>query len=369
MISAVKSAAMAVLTAAILAFAGCGSPEPSRASAPNPVITPMMIHQGGTGLLRLNAAAISGMTIVPVRQVELPGVLETTGQVTFDQKNVAQIVSRVAGRIEATRAVLWDYVRRGEPIVQLYSPDFMTAEAEYVQALTTRGVIPKAQDQYAAAMVSAARRKLELLGMSKAEISALKGPSPTVWMRAPISGTVVKNSANIGSAVNPGDVLYTLGTLNDVWITADIYENDLSRIHPGQQLEATTTAWPNEVFRGVISRISPDIDPATHTLKIRCEIHNPRGRLRPEMLARIRIVTHPGEALVVPQDALVFEGDAYYVFVRRGRGLFERRQVEIAGWHEQGYARVLHGLAPGENVVASESIQINSLWHEANGTY
>ena len=91
-------------------------------------------------------------------------------------------------------------------------------------------------------------------------------------MRAPIGGTVIENKATRGAAVNPGDVLYTLGTLDDVWITADIYEDDLARVHEGQELEAVTTAYPDEVFRGVISRISPDIDATTHTAQIRCDV-------------------------------------------------------------------------------------------------
>jgi len=167
--------------------------------------------------------------------------------------------------------------------------------------------------------------------------------------------------------VNPGDVLYSLGTLSDVWIVANIYEDDLSRIHEGQQLEAVTTAYPDQVFSGFISRISPGVDPATHTLQIRCEVKNPRGQLKPDMLARVRIVTNPGYALVVPMESLVFDTNAYYVYVDLGGGKYDRRKVEIGSWKEQGSARVLAGLRAGERVVVSESIQINALWHQANG--
>ncbi|MGH7917352.1 MAG: efflux RND transporter periplasmic adaptor subunit, partial [Candidatus Binataceae bacterium] len=190
---------------------------------------------------------------------------------------------------------------------------------------------------------------------------------PTVWMRAPISGIVLENKAIRGAAVSPGDVLYTLGTLNDVWIVASIYEDDLARIHIGQALEAVTTAYPGQFFRGFISRISPNIDPNTHTLRIRCEVRNPGGLLKPQMLARVRIVTNPGQALVVPQEALVFDTNRYYAFVEVSPGFFQRRPVRIAGWHESGYARVTSGLVPGESVVVKESIQVNALWHQATG--
>jgi Cu(I)/Ag(I) efflux system membrane fusion protein len=360
------------IAAAILlgcTLAGCQTESASRAAPAPTAAFPQIIRQGGTEYLQLRQGDVPGLTWSEVKQVELPAVLETTGQVTFDDRRVSTIVSRVQGRIEDTRVSRWDSVRRGEPIVQLYSPDFMTAEAEYLQAITTSRLSSSAQGsaELAASMVNAAKRKLELLGMESADIAALKAPSPTVWMRAPISGTVVENKAVRGSAINPGDVMYTLGTLDPVWITADIYEDDLSRVRIGQQLEAVTTAFPQETFKGSISRISPDISPDTHTLQIRCEVQNRAGKLKPQMLARVKIITQPGSALVMPQEALVFETDAYYAFVDTGGGRVERRKVAIGSWSQQGLARVIAGVKAGERVVTRESIQVNALWHQAQG--
>ena len=306
-----------------------------------------------------------------VRNVELPGLLETSGQITYDDRSVSTIVSRVQGRIEQTRVSLWDNVQRGEKILALYSPDFMTAEAEYLQAHETSNLMAApgvgASSDFAGALSLAAKRKLQFLGMSDADIQAIKAPDPTVWMRAPISGTVVDNKAQRGAAVNPGDVLFSLGTLDDVWITGDIYEDDLARVRVGQQLSAVTTAFPDEVFNGVIARISPNIDPTTHTLQIRCQVKNPGARLKPQMLAKVTIVTRPGQALVIPQDALVFDIDNYYAFVELSPGTFEHRKVSIASWSRVGYARVLSGLKAGDRVVSGETLQVNALWHEAHG--
>jgi len=365
-------AALVALALIVACMSGCESSAPSRAAVETPQPVPQIVRQSdGLRVLDLAGGQVPGMTVAAVREVELPGILETTGQVAFDDRRVSTIVSRVAGRIEATRVSQWDNVRSGQPIVELYSPDFMTAEAEYRQAQTTAKLSPPAQagegGGLAAAMVSAARRKLELLGMSDGDIAAIKSPSPTIWVRAPIGGTVIDNKAVRGAAVNPGDVLYTLGTLEDVWIVADIYEDELARVHEGQELGAVTTAYPDEVFGGFISRISPNIDPNTHTLQIRCEVRNPGERLKPQMLARVRIVTRPGAAIVVPQEAIVFDTNDYYAFVEIGGGHFERRKVAIGAWKEAGYARVLAGLKAGERVVAAESIQVNALWHEANG--
>lgn len=350
---------------------GCDSSPHATANIQKSVVAiPDLVSQGqGPELLRLSNP-IPAMTLATVREVELPGVLDTTGQIAFDQRRVANIISRVTGRIEHVYVSQWDYVRRGQPIVSLYSPDFMTAEAEYLQAQQTVPTLASggaANSQFARSLLDAARRKLELLGIEPDQIAAIKTAAPVFTMRAPISGTVVQNQALRGSAANPGDVLYYVGSLNDVWITADIYETDLARVHVGQKLEARATAFPDEVFKGIVDRISPNIDPSTHTLQIRCTVRNPGFELKPQMLARIRIVTRQGTALVVPQMALVFDGNAYYAFVEVATNRFERRQVEIASWSERGYARVISGLRAGERVVEAQSIQIDGLWHQAHG--
>jgi Cu(I)/Ag(I) efflux system membrane fusion protein len=264
----------------------------------------------------------------------------------------------------------WDYVLRGQPIVTLYSPDYMTAEAEYLQAKDTAPMLAAGgakNDEFSHSMVEAAQRKLELLGIEPEQIARIKSAAPFLIMRAPISGTVVQNQALRGSAVNPGDVLYSLGTLDVVWITGDIYEDDLARVQVGQPLEAVTTAYPEEVFHGTIARISPNIDPNTHTAQIRCAVNNPGSRLKPQMLAQVRIVVRPGSALVAPLDALVFETDTYFAYVDTGGGRLERHKVAIASWNQSGYARVISGLEAGDEVVTTATIQVDELWHEAHG--
>jgi membrane fusion protein, copper/silver efflux system len=363
--------ALAALAAAV-SLGGCHS-DSAGTEAAVPEATPVvrLVRQQGVELLQFNASDVPGLSMVQVQNIEMPGILETSGQITYDDRSVSTIVSRVQGRIEQTRVSLWDNVQRGERIVALYSPDFMTAESEYLQAHESSTLIAApgvgGSSDFARALSLAARRKLEFLGMSDADINAIKAPDPTVWMRAPISGTVVDNKVQRGAAVNPGDVLFSLGTLNEVWITGDIYEDDLARVHVGQDLSAVTTAFPDEVFHGVIDRISPNVDPSTHTLQLRCDVKNPGGKLKPQMLAKVSIVTRPGEALVVPQDALVFDIDNYYAFVEVSPGTFEHRKVSIASWSRVGFARVVSGLKAGDRVVSGETLQVNAMWHQAHG--
>ena len=365
-------AALAAAIGAALSAGGCrGDSAGSAAAVPEATAAVRLVRQQGVELIQFDARDVPGLAMQEVGNVELPGILETSGQITYDDRSVSTIVSRVQGRIEQTRVSLWDNVQRGEKILALYSPDFMTAQAEYLQAQESSKLMAApgvgASSDFAGSLLLAAKRKLQFLGMSDADIEAIKAPDPTIWMRAPISGTVVDNKAQRGAAVSPGDVLFSLGTLDEVWITGDIYEDDLARVRVGQELSAVTTAFPDEVFKGVIARISPNVDPTTHTLQIRCQVKNPGARLKPQMLAKVSIVTRPGQALVIPQDALVFDIDSYYAFVEVSPGMFEHRKVSIASWSRTGYARVVSGLKAGDRVVSGETLQVNALWHEAHG--
>ncbi len=360
------SVASLAATVCVVATAGHGQGDADAAVAP--ATAPPAASAPGAAAPQLFplelAKELPGIRPLRVRETPLPGVLETTGQVAFDDRRIATISSRVQGRIEDVEASLWDTVTKGQPILKLYSPDFMTAEAEYLQAKSMSS--SQGLSDISAWMLDAAKRKLELLGMSDEDILAVSTPSTTITMRAPISGTILQNQAVRGAAVNPGDALYQVGTLDEVWITADVYEVDLGRVEVGQELAAVTAAYPNRVFHGRISRISPSIDPNAHTAQIKCELQNPGLKLKPQMLARVRIITKGGSAIVVPQSALVFDGDGYYGFVETSPSTVERRKVELSSWNEQGYARVVSGLKAGDRLLP-DSLKLNALWHQKRG--
>jgi len=358
--------------------AGCQRARVVTAAADTTPSLPRLERQSdGTNALNFSASQLSQMNFATVKEISLPAALEANGQITFDDRRVATIISRVTGRIDELRTSQWDTVRRGEQVLLLYSPDLMTAEAEYMEATSsasqTSGTGPQtgifgipSSLSMTANLKAAAVRKLELLGFSPADVAAIRSPSASIWMRAPISGIIVSKNAMRGQQVNPGDQLFSLATLDQVWLTADIYEDDVARVHVGQTLQAVTTAYPDEVFSGVIDRVSPNIDPNTHTLQLRCQIMNRELKLKPQMLARVRIVTKAGSAFVVAESALVFDTDRYYAFVLAPSNVIVRREVAIRSWTERGYARVVRGLSPGDRVVDAQSVEIASLWDQSD---
>jgi membrane fusion protein, copper/silver efflux system len=363
---------------ALSVLGGCDSAAPTQAetnSVPSEMAT--LVHQGdGPELMVVANAQTEEGAIDTVRQAPLPSVLEATGQVTFDDKLVSTIISRLTGRIEEMQSSQWEMVRRGQLVMKIYSPDYMSAEAEYLAASSggtqgggtqTEAFGMPAGLNMGASLKAAAIRKLDLLGFSPAEIAAIRTASPSVWVRAPISGIIVSKNVVRGQGVNPGDQLLALATLQRVWITADIYQEDLSRVWVGQSLEAVTASYPGQVFKGTVQKISPALDPNIHTLQLRCQVDNPGSMLKPQMLARVSLATPPRQALVIRQSALVFDDNGYFVFIVTGADSVERRQVEIADWSEPGYARVVSGLQPGDRFLTTESLKFNALWHAAHG--
>jgi Cu(I)/Ag(I) efflux system membrane fusion protein len=364
---------------ALSVLGGCeGSPQSRADTSSAPSETATLVHQAdGRELMVLANPRTETASIGTLRQATLPGVLEATGQVTFDDKLVSTIISRLTGRIEEIRSSQWEMVRRGELVMKVFSPDYMSAEAEYLAASTDGSQTSGQSTQTAAfgipkffsvssSLKEAAVRKLELLGFSPKEIASIRTASPSVWVRAPLSGIIVSKNVVRGQAVNPGDQLLALATLQRVWITADIYQDDLSRVWVGQSLEAVTASYPGEVFKGTVQRISPALDPNIHTLQLRCQVENPQSLLKPQMLARVRLATSPRQALVIPDSALVFDDHAYYAFVVTGADKVERRQVEIADWSEDGYSRVVGGLKPEDKFFTTDTLRFNAMWHAAH---
>jgi membrane fusion protein, copper/silver efflux system len=383
--SATTRAPLKVLSGLIIAWlalsvlSGCDGTTPSQAETKSePAEMATLVHQAnGPELMVIANAQTEEGAIDTVRQAPLPSVLEATGQVTFDDKLVSTIISRLTGRIEEMQSSQWEMVRRGQLVMKIYSPDYMSAEAEYLAASSTgtqgggSGTQAEAFGMQAglnmgASLKEAAVRKLDLLGFSPAEIAAIRTASPSVWVRAPISGIIVSKNVVRGQGVNPGDQLLALATLQKVWITADIYQDDLSRVWIGQRLEAVTASYPGVAFKGTVQRISPALDPNIHTLQLRCQVDNPGSMLKPQMLARVSLATPARMALVIPQSALVFDDNGYFAFIVTGADSVERRQVEIAEWSEPGYARVVSGIKPGDRFLTTESLKFNALWHAAH---
>ena len=307
-----------------------------------------------------------GVRLVEVSQEPLTHTLRAQGIVRFDESRWTDVNVRTEGWIRTLHVDrTGDRVRRGQPLLALYSPELATVQAEYVLALRTRdaaGAATAPSSVQAARLVDAARQRLARWDLPDEHVAALadsRDVPPVVVFRSPVSGIVMEKQAVEGMRVMPGDTLYRIVDTSVVWIEADVYEADLALVRVGQKAAAEVDAWPGDTFSGRVSWTAPTVDEATRTVKVRIELPNTGGRLKPGMFAETTLASAVPRGPVVPMDAVLDTGASQFVFVSEGDGYFEPRRVRI-GRQVNGRGQVLEGLEAGEHVAASATFFIDS---------
>lgn len=334
-----------------------------------------------------DAVARAGIVVAPVAsgpsgtEVRLPGVVEPHAY------REVKVTSLVAGRITRVSAELGAHVRRGQTLAQIYSPELAEIQTKYVSArarleahdrelqrtrklveigAASRQELERIHAEHAAqtAAVQSARAQLELLGVPAATIDALGTGSrvaATTAVPAPLDGVVTERTANTGLNVDAATPLFTVVDLSTVWITADVYEQDFSRVRVGNAATVTAAAYPGLSLRGRVSYIDPQVNPETRTAKIRIEVANPRAELRLGMFTDV-MVTGPGASVaLVPRSAVQNVGDRTVVYVAHPKepGKFTEREVRL-GQPSGERVEVIGGIGPGDVVVTDGSFFVRA---------
>jgi len=313
-----------------------------------------------------------GMKTSVVKREALGGELRTIGSVEANERGLAQVTTRFSGWVQSLKvSATGESVHRGQVLATIYSPDVLRAEQEL---LVTRGwgAAPPAtggvHDHEApiAGLEDNARRRLELLGISAQEIDEIVKsgkPVEAIAIRSPVEGYVVAKNALVGVVVQPGTVLFQIADLRTVWVTADIYEQDVSRIRVGQHARFELASFQGETHVGKVQFVYPTVDPASRTLKVRLEFRNrfdrSGPRLRPGMFGTVHLDLPATTGLMVAAEAVVDTGETHYLFVAKEGGRFEPRTVKI-GARLKDRVEVLSGVAEGETVVTTGNFLIDS---------
>jgi Cu(I)/Ag(I) efflux system membrane fusion protein len=313
-----------------------------------------------------------GMRTAIVKREGLGGELRTIGVVAASERGLAQINTRFAGWIQKLLVPETGVrVKRGQVLATIYSPDVLRAQQEL---LVAHGWNTSAADTkpshdgngFAAGLDANARRRLELLGISAEEIDEVLRTGKAVEaiaIRSPVDGYVVAKSAVAGVAVQPGNVLFEVADLSQVWVTVEIYEQDISRIHVGQKARLELNAFPGETHAGKVQFIYPVLDSASRTLRARLEFRNKTDRngprLRPGMYGTVSLDLPSTTGLVVPAEAVVDTGETHYLFVAKAGGHFEPRNVKV-GARLEDRVEILSGVSEGETVVTTGNFLIDS---------
>ena len=291
----------------------------------------------------------------------------SVGRVTADETRYSKVQTRIEGWIDK---VYVDFtgkeVEKGQPLLTLYSPEMLASQQEYLLAMRSREImkdspLPSSQQQ-SDSLLAAARKRLELFSLSEAQIEDItktRKPLTNITIYSPISGFVTMRNAFPKQRVTPETELYTVVDLSKVWIMADVFENEAALIRVGMPVRVSLSYGKSRTINARVSYIQPEVDPMTRTLKVRIEAANPNMQLRPDMFVDVDFSVARPSHLSVPAEAVLDTGLKQTVFVDRGNGFLEPRQVET-GERIGDRIEILKGLAPAERIVVSGNFLIDS---------
>ena len=303
---------------------------------------------------------MANIVTVPAEQRVLARQVNAVGVVDFAEPLQAWVSARFRGRVDkllvsSTGAA----VRKGQPLLEMYSPELFTAQQEYLSSLAGSRTGAAMQEQLAASGREQLHRHY---GLSDEQISAIERtgkPLPTISFLAPISGTVIRKQVVEGQYVDEGASLYQLADLSRVWVYLEVSELDVRFISVGQVVKLSTDVYPGETIQGRVSFIDPTITAETRSVRVRTEIPNPGGKLKPQMYMRAVVETRAGSSVTVPVDAVVQTGRRSVVWVEVSENMFEPRDV-VLGNRSGGYYEITSGLMDGEMVAATGGFLLDS---------
>ena len=322
---------------------------------------------GPEGMVTVQISAerqqLMGLKKVAVEEAAHGGELRLNGRVAVDERRVHKLALRVEGYVERLYAdSLGRPVRKGEPLMELLSPDYSAAQREYLGALKTwREFETSDQGPVYKVLADTARRRLHFLGADAKQVERLEqsGLSQNLVLTSPMDGIITAKSINAGSRVAASDHPLEITDLSSVWVWADLYEGEAGRVKPGTPALVSVPSLGGRNFPARVSFLDPALNPQTRILRARLELANPGLALRPEMLVEVVLKTEARKGLWIPQDALLNSGTSKIAFVDVGDGYFEPRDVKI-GQSSGGKVEILDGLKKGEQVVAGASFLVDS---------
>jgi len=309
-----------------------------------------------------------GIVIVTAERRELTRDVRLVGRVTPAETAARTVTTRVDGFVERLYVDFTGRdVRRGEPLFDLYSPMLVAAQQELLLALRLRATLGAERSSEAGrsadTLVAAARRRLEYWDIDADQVAELErtgATQRTMTLRSPVSGVVLQKNVVQGQAIMAGSPLFQIADLSTVWVEADVFENDLGAIRVGQAAEVSFDAYPGDVVRGRVSYLYPTVDPVARTGRVRVELANPGGRVRPGMFATVRVTSPLGaRGVVIPRQAALVTGDRQLVFVEDSLGRFVPRFVTL-GAETDSLVEVREGLRAGERVVAAAAFLLDA---------
>ena len=322
-----------------------------------------------TGIINIS---LPGVTLSPdvfefyqTGESTAPMMLNVPGRLAYNAERLKVISARVAGRVERIYAFDGAQVKAGDAVADFYSPDYVSAQTEYVLASKMVSALNKAEVgtlyQDAKDTQEAAANHLRILGGSDQDIQRLKTTgqaTPTFPIRSPIEGVVTKRAVDPGAYMNTGDILATIADPKHLWFVGSVFEQDIGKIHVGDTFHLKVESFPERDFVAKANYVGASIDPTTHALVIRAEIDNSDGLLKPEMFVTGTLEVGTTNAVVIPTSALIQARNARYVIIKTGEDTYSRLPVYGFDINDHEFA-VTDGLQPHQNLLIKGATLLN----------
>lgn len=342
---------------------------PAMTAQPTPAAGASSNADPGLAPLQLSPQRMQeiGVTSATAEMKDVNDDLSVPGNVDIDEERLSYVQTRFPGWIQGVQAnATYQYVRKGQRLFTMYSPDIVSSEQEYLLARQNKTAFSQdahgmgAQDN--GWLQKAAEERLQQFGVPAQVIADLEQTGKvqrTIAIESPASGYIIERNALPNAYVQPDTKLYTIADLSTVWVYANVFQNDVGKLKPGDPAQVTVDAYPGRHFNGRIDQILPQVDMTTRTVRVRLVFSNPGVILKPGMYVNVAISVRLGRQMVIPASAVLQTGTRAIAFVDHGSGSLEPRTVEIGPQLDDSVV-VLSGLKAGEKVVSSANFLVDS---------
>ncbi|MGH9584336.1 MAG: efflux RND transporter periplasmic adaptor subunit, partial [Bryobacteraceae bacterium] len=342
--------------------AAVGSAAPNAASATTHTSAPLAPVQ-----LSPQRMQSIGVQVGTVEWKQIRDDIRATGIVQINERLVSYVQVRFSGYVRKVFAnATYQYVKKGEPLFTIYSPQLVATQNEYLLAREDEATLGRSAVEGVAsgaeALTAAAKARLRQWDIPQAEIAMLEKtgkPISELTIDSPVSGYITERNALPNLYVEPATRLYSIADLSRVWVNAEVFQNDAGRITPNDPAQISVDAYPGQIFRGRIESILPQMDQATRTAQVRIDVANPHLKLKPGMYVNVDLKADLGRHLIVPASAILQSGTQAVAFIDQGGGRLMPQDVTL-GPRVQDDVIVLSGLKAGQRIVTSANFLIDS---------
>jgi Cu(I)/Ag(I) efflux system membrane fusion protein/cobalt-zinc-cadmium efflux system membrane fusion protein len=341
------------------AASGASAPQGADPASAEPQLGPIQISPQ-----RLQQI---GVTTAVAQMKVVNDKLSVPGNVDIDEQSFSYVQTRYSGWIQSVSAnATYQYVKKGQRLFTIYSPDLVSTEQEYLLARQNQKTLTPDSHGMAAQeggwLLDAAEERLRQFGVPAAVVTSLEQTGKVereIAIDSPASGFIIERNALPNAYVQPDTKLYTIADLSTVWVYANVFQDAVGRLKPGDQAQVTVDAYPGRDFNGRVDQILPQVDPATRTVRVRLIFRNPGVLLKPGMYVNVDINVPLGKQLMIPASAVLQSGSRAIAFIDHGDGNLEPREIET-GLQIDDSVIVLKGLHPGDHVVSSANFLVDS---------